>query len=111
MLNPGGSMKRKLSVWIIIIWSAFIFTSAAFAPGKDAYSPIVNISSETAPTLQKVKNIAIFLNGNDLFLNRLLEDSLAICLAGKGFKTVSREKIEKILGEEMGKKKKKKADR
>lgn len=70
--------------------------------------PLISISEEAKTKLKTAQTIAIFLNGNDALLTRIVEDSLAIHLTNAGFAVTNREKLEKSVGEQIAKKRKEK---
>jgi hypothetical protein len=65
------------------------------------------VSLEGKATLQRVRTIAVFLNGADALLTRIAEDAVSVKLMQSGFRVTSREKLDRVLGEELAKKKEK----
>lgn len=63
------------------------------------------VSLEGKATLQQVRTIAIFLNGADALLTRIAEDAISVRLMQAGFQVTSREKLDRVLAEEIAKKK------
>lgn len=96
-------MKRVI-VFLILI-ACIGLSPALFAQGGKTESTIVSISKTK---LETTGTIAIFLNGNDSLLTRIVEDALAIHLTNAGFAVTNREKLEKSVGEEIAKKRKEK---
>jgi hypothetical protein len=93
----------KLLAWFpLVLLAASLLSSYLFAgdaPGK----PLAVVSPGAGPGLQTIKSFAILVNGNDAFLVRIVEDSLALHLAKAGKTVVSRELLEKTVGEQIAK--------
>ncbi len=68
-----------------------------------AGEPLVAVSQAEQPALKSVRTIAIFLNGNDALVSRLAEDALTIALTNAGLTVISRETLEKTVGEQLAK--------
>jgi len=80
------------------------------AQENEARTPLVSIAKEAKTKLKTQGTVAIFLNGNDTLLTRIVEDALAIHLTNAAFTVVNREKLEKSIGNEIAKKRKQKED-
>jgi hypothetical protein len=63
------------------------------------------VSEAARGQLHLLNTLAIFLNGTDPLLTRVVEDALSVRLMKAGFKITSREKLERVLGEQITKKK------
>lgn len=98
-------MKKNLISFAILVislsWSVF-----SFAQEKDELTYRISTLKEGITKLGAVQTVAIFLNGNDPLLTRIVEDSISIDLANTGFTISSRELLEKIVGEKLAKKRK-----
>lgn len=95
-------MKKVFTILTII--ACIGLSPSLFAQGKGVPSPIKAVSSEARTKLTPGKTIAIFLNGNDSLLTRIVEDSIAIHLTNTGFTVINRETLEKSIGEQVAKK-------
>jgi len=100
-------MKKTITFLVTTIICIGLST-ILLAQEKDSKSPIISISKEAKTKLKAVQTIAIFLNGNNSLLTRIVEDTLGIHLSNSGFMVTSREILEKTVGEEMTKKRKEK---
>lgn len=85
-------------------------SAPVLAQEKSGTSPIIAVSKEAKAKLKATRTTAIFLNGNDPLLTRIVEDALAIHLTNAGFSVINREMLEKSVGEQVAKKKKEKAE-
>lgn len=99
------AMKRAITFLVTIIICIGFFT-VSLAQEKDEIKSIFFVSKEAKAKLKKVQTIAIFLNGNDSLRTRIGEDVLSINLANAGFTVISRETLEKAVGEQIAKKRK-----
>jgi len=103
-------MKKTITFLVTTIICIGLST-ILLAQEKDSKSPIISVSKEAKTKLKAVQTIAIFLNGNDSLLTRIVEDTIGIYLSNSGFMVTSREILEKTVGEEMTKKRKEKVGR
>lgn len=60
---------------------------------------IVAASADARSVVARGATVAVFMQGNDSLVTRVVEDALALALADLGFKPVSRELLEKTVGE------------
>ncbi len=65
----------------------------------------VGTSKDVQLELNSLKTVAIFLNGANPLTTRIIEDALSIKLLQSGFVVISRETLEKTLGDQITKKK------
>ncbi len=100
-------MKKILTLLVTIIICIGLST-VSLAQGKDSKFSIISISKEAKTKLKTVQTIAIFFSGNDSLLVRIGEDVFNINLTNAGFTVINREVLEKAIGEEIAKKRKKK---
>ncbi len=96
---------RKTTIILIFI-ICFGISNVVLAQDNERTSPIVGLSKEVRTGLKAVQTIAIFLNGNDALLTRIIEDALAIHLTNAGLGVVNRESLEKTVGEQIAKQRK-----
>lgn len=101
---------RKLISILTIITLTGVTAPFSFAQEKAGISPIISVSKDGKTRIKAVQTIAIFLNGNDSLLTRVLEDLLGIRLTNAGFTVINREILEKSTGEQIAKKKKEKTE-
>lgn len=101
---------RKLIKILTITIISIVFSTSLFAQERSTISPITAVSKEAKAKLKTVRTIAIFLNGNDPLLIRIVEDAVAIHLSNIGFTVINREMLEKSVGEQVTKKKREKAE-
>ena len=97
---------KKIITLIIITIGCIGLSTILLAQEKDSMSPIICVSKVAKTKLKTVQTIAIFLNGNDSLLTRIVEDTINIYLSNSGFIVVNREMLEKTAGEKMAKKRK-----
>lgn len=90
---------------ITIICSGVFVSTLSFAYEKNSIPFIIFVSKDAKKKLKTVQTIAIFLNGNDSLLTRIVEDTIGIYLSNSGFMVVSREILEKAIVEKMAEKK------
>lgn len=80
------------------------------AQEKGTIAPLISISKEAKGRLKAGETIALFLNGNDPLLTRIIDDALTIHLTNAGFVVPNREVLEKSVGEQLARKRKEKAE-
>ena len=99
-------MKQRIAILVLIA----CVTLSPILLAQESKTPLalVSISKETKTKLKTARTVAIFLNGNDTLLTRVVEDALAIHLTNSGFAVTNREKLEKSVGEQITKKRKEK---
>ena len=102
-------MKKLIKILLITI-ICIGFSAALLAQDKGSLSPSIAVSKEAKARLKTVRNIAVFLSGNDSLLTRIVEDVLAIHLTNAGFAVINREMLEKNVGEQVAKMKKEKTE-
>ena len=95
-------MKKSIQLLIITVICVGLSTLLP-AQEKSGMSLLVAVSRDARPKLKNVQLIAIFLNGNDTLLTRIVEDALAIHLTNAGVPVINREKLEKSVGEQITK--------
>ena len=100
---------RKKIISIAIVFFSLGFSTVLFAQEKEVQPTIMFAAKEAKA--KTVGTIAIFLNGNDPLLMRIVEDAFAIHLANGGFAVINREVLEKSVGEQVAKMRKDKSDR
>ena len=83
--------------------SVLLIAGMALASLAAAEEPLISVSQPAQPSLKSVRTIAVFLNGNDALVSRLAEDALTIALTNAGLTVVSRETLEKTVGEQLAK--------
>jgi hypothetical protein len=88
----------------VMLVTALSWTSFAQQPSGD--SPPLLSHKETKARVKTGGTVAVFLTGNDALLTRITEDALAIHLAKQGFTVISREKLERSVGEQLDKSRK-----
>ncbi len=98
-------MKRIIFLLVLVVCS--VAPGSLFTQEKmqiESQEVSFAISTEAKAKLKTVKTIAIFLEGTDAFLTRLVEDVLAINLTNAGFTVINRERLTKTIGEQVVKK-------
>ena len=81
---------RKLIKIVTITIICIVFSTSLFAQERSTISPITAVSKEAKAKLKTVRTIAIFLNGNDPLLIRIVEDAVAIHLNNIGFTVINK---------------------
>lgn len=99
-------MRKVITILTII--ACIGFSPILCAQENDTRSPLISISKEAKTKLKTTGTVAIFLNGNDTLLTKIVEDAFAIHLTNAGFTVTNREKLEKSVGEQIAKKRKEK---
>jgi hypothetical protein len=111
-------MKRPFTFLTVLslVAGSSLLLSAQDNPVAGPKSPpraapqMLAVSAEAKTKVRAGQTVAVFLNGSDILSSRIMEDAVGICLANAGFNVVNRERIERIVGEQVGKMRKEQAD-
>jgi hypothetical protein len=96
-------MRKTILILTITTVACIGLSPVLFAQASAPGTPLVSIAQEAKAKIKTTAAVAIFLNGNDALLTGIMEDALNIRLSNMGFTVVSREKLEKSVGEQIAK--------